>query len=70
MSMNFNPKPDSKPEPKKNNTRLIIGLVIMAILIIFVTIGAIYLGNGMNHVASQFSSVKEPVSVLQTLTNP
>jgi len=66
MSMNFNSSstPAETPKPK-SNTKLIIGLVIMAILITFVVIGAIYLGNAMNNVMSPFSRVDEPVSVLQ-----
>jgi uncharacterized membrane protein HdeD (DUF308 family) len=65
--MNFNNSKKPTQEPKKNNTKTIIGIVIMAILIIFVVIGAMYLANGMNNVVSSFSSVEEPTSVLQGL---
>jgi len=66
--MNFNPKPT--PEPKKNNNRLILGIILMAALIVFVVIGALYLASGMNHVVYQFSNVKEPVSVIGAMSNP
>jgi flagellar basal body-associated protein FliL len=66
--MNYNSSPPAVSPKPKNNTRLIIGIIIMAVLIIFATIGALYLANGMNDTVSQFSNVKEPVSVLEALS--
>jgi len=67
MSMNFDSH-DSQPKPK-SHTKTIIAIVIIAVIAIMAIIGGIELGNRMNNAVSSFSSVKEPVSVLQAQSN-
>ena len=65
MSMNFNPKKPAQPEPNKNHTKTIIGIIILAVIMMAVTIMALELAHGMNDVVSPWSSVDRPVSVLE-----
>lgn len=71
--MNFNGKSKSKnnptQEPKKNHTKTIIGIIILAIIIVAVTIMALQMAHNMNDVVSPWSSIDKPVSVLDAIQN-
>jgi len=67
MSMNFD-NHNSQPKPK-SHTKTIIAIVIIAVIAVMAIIGGIELASRMNNVVAPFSSVKDPVSVLQAQSN-